>query len=136
MPTVLDLTGATYPERYNDHPLVPLTGVSLKPAFLGQSLRRSAPLFFEHENNAAMILGDWKLVGTRVSVPDGPDDAKWELYNLREDRTEMNNLAEKYPQIVRDMSEQWRARANVYPKPKHKNSDGFIERKRKKQAVV
>ncbi len=121
MPTVLDLTGATYPERYNDHPLVPLTGVSLKPAFLGQSLRRSAPLFFEHENNAAMILGDWKLVGTRVSVPDGPDDAKWELYNLREDRTEMNNLAEKYPQIVRDMSEQWKKwaqKANVYPKPK------------------
>ena len=121
MPTFLDLSGATYPNTYNGHTILPLTGASLKPAFSGQSLNRSGLLFFEHENHAAVIAGNWKLVGTRVSVPDGPDEDKWELYNLRDDRTETNDLASEYPEKVRELSEQWKnwaKKAKVYPKPK------------------
>lgn len=64
--------------------------------------------------------GNWKLVGKKVARNKGCDENMWELYNLSEDRTELNNLAEKMPEKVRDMSVQWLKWAkknNVYPKP-------------------
>ena len=71
----------------------PMEGVSLRPAFLGRSLRRTQPLFWEHEGNRAVRSGNWKLVSTY------PDD--WELYDLAADRVERNNLAARRPDIVR-----------------------------------
>lgn len=121
MPTALALTGADYPKTYHGNDITPLTGVSLTPAFTGQSLNRQAPMYFEHENNAAIVDGDWKLVGTGVSVPGGPIEKKWELYNLKEDRTELHNRAADYPDKVKHLSELWEAwalKAGVYPKPK------------------
>ena len=32
---------------------------------------------------------------------------KWELYDLDNDRTELNDLSEKYPQKVNRMSKEW-----------------------------
>lgn len=120
MPTVLELSGAEYPKQYHGNDIIPLTGISLKPAFTGQSLNRQEPLYFEHENNAAIFSGDWKLVGTRVSIPNGPDEEKWELYNLKQDRTELHDVSSDYPDKVKELSEQWKAwakKAGVYPKP-------------------
>jgi len=85
----------------------------------GQSLNRAAPLFIEHENNAFVRDGDWKLVGRGVSPANGLQPEKWELYNVKQDRTELNNLAEKQPEMVSDLSAQWQAwakRAGVFPK--------------------
>lgn len=120
MPTVLDLAGAEYPKKYHGNDIIPLTGVCLKPSFTGQSLDRPGPLYFEHENNASIYSGDWKLVGTRVSVQGGPNEKKWELYNIKEDRTELNNLALKYPGKVTELSRKWKEwadKSGVYPKP-------------------
>ena len=120
MPTVLDLAEATYPEKYNGNDIIPITGVSLRPALKVESLNRDGPLYFEHENNAAIFEGDWKLVGTAVSVPNGPIARKWELYNIKTDRIESNNLVAKYPEKVKELSKkwkQWAAKAKVYPKP-------------------
>ncbi|MDP8243659.1 MAG: hypothetical protein P9L94_06230 [Candidatus Hinthialibacter antarcticus] len=32
---------------------------------------------------------------------------QWELYDLSKDRTETNNLVEKYPERVKEMSAAW-----------------------------
>jgi arylsulfatase len=80
-------------------------------------------MFSEHENNAFMIDGNWKLVGKGVSSPKGPEIEKWELYNLKEDRTELNNLALTQKDRLKSMSQAWHAWAlndKVYPKPKGK----------------
>ncbi len=120
MPTVVDLTGARYPTEYHGgNSITPTTGVSLKSAFVNKSLNRSGPLCFEHENNAAIIDGDWKLVGTGVS-PDPTNPSKWELYNIKDDRTELNDLKDTYPQKVNELAakwEEWAEEAMVYPKP-------------------
>jgi arylsulfatase len=34
-------------------------------------------------------------------------DGSWELFNLEEDRTESNNLADTYPDKVMELEEQW-----------------------------
>ena len=89
MATCVDLSGATYPKQFNGHDITPMEGTSLVPAFAGRALP-DRPIFWEHEGNRAMRLGDWKLV---AKYPK----RKWELYNVAEDRTEMHDLAASEP---------------------------------------
>jgi arylsulfatase A-like enzyme len=127
VPTLLEVCGLAYPETYQETALPPLRGISLIPSFSGKPLSRSAPMFSEHENNAFMIDGPWKLVGKGVATPGGPDPEKWELYNLNDDRTEMKNLAQTEAQRLRTMAEAWLtwARADgVFPKPAGKKKAG------------
>jgi len=108
MATAVDLAGATYPAK--DIP--PMEGTSLRPAFEGKPLGRSAPIFWEHEGNRAIRDGKWKLVSKH---PGG-----WELYDMDADRTELNDLSAKEPDRVQSMVRQWEGwakRVGVEPWP-------------------
>ncbi len=112
MATCVELAGASYPERFDDERIQPLEGVSLTPAFSGQMLARSQPLFWEHEGNRAVRDGDWKLVSKHPGV--------WELYNIAADRTEMQNLTADQPDRVKELSRLWNTwseRVGVLPWP-------------------
>ena len=124
MPTLLNLAGADYPTQFAGNELHPLRGVSLQPAFSGKPITRSVPMFSEHEDNAFIMDGNWKLVGKGVSHHKGPEENLWELYNLADDRTELNNLVKQQPERARKMMDQWAAWSKedkVYPKPAEKN---------------
>ena len=124
VPTILNVAGAGYPRLAHGNRLPPLRGVSLTPSFEGEPIRRTEPMYSEHEDNAFMMQGDWKLVGRGVSTHDGPKTEKWELYNLAEDRTELRDLATTHPDRVNAMANQWLKWAmedKVYPKPKTKS---------------
>lgn len=113
MPTLVELAQATYPEKAHqgDQEVQPMEGVSLMPAFAGESLERQAPLFWEHEGNRAVRSGDWKLVARGAT-------GKWQLYNLAEDRSELDDLASEHPERVSDLAGQWQAwasRVSVLP---------------------
>ena len=115
MPTIVEVTGARYPREFNGQTIQPMEGVSLRPALAGRPLRRTQPVFWEHEGNRAVRSGKWKLVSTY------PDD--WELYDMIADRVERNNLAARHPGIVRTLAAQWNAwaeRAHVdrWPGPR------------------
>jgi arylsulfatase A-like enzyme len=125
MATVADVTGATYPKEFNGHAILPADGIPLTPAFDGKPLGRKQPIFIEHENNAFVRDGEWKLVGKDVSPPRGLQKNKWELYRISEDGTELHDLAEEQPEKVAALSAQWEAwaeRASVYPKVKPKSA--------------
>jgi arylsulfatase A-like enzyme len=110
MPTVIEITGATYPREFKGQTIQPVEGVSLLPAFAGRPLRRTRPIFWEHEGNRAVRSGNWKLVSTY------PDD--WELYDMAADRVERDNLASRHPDTVRELAAEWNAwaeRAHVDP---------------------
>ncbi|UUO06426.1 arylsulfatase [Blastopirellula sp. J2-11] len=119
MPTILDVAEATYPAKRQGNVIPALDGVSLRPAMQGEPLDRQQPICIEHESNASIRAGDWKLVGRGVAPPRGVQPAKWELYNIVADRTETHNLATEHPEKVRELSQQWNAwakRVGVYPK--------------------
>jgi arylsulfatase len=112
MATCIDVSGATYPQQYNAKPITPLEGKSLVPAFKNDPISRDA-LFWEHEGNAAIRVGDLKLVRQGRTGP-------WELYNLKSDRTELHNLANAQPEKAQELANQWEAwaeRAHVKPYP-------------------
>jgi arylsulfatase A-like enzyme len=104
--TCVELAGAAYPAD-----ATPLEGRSLSPAFAGGPIQREA-LFWEHEGNRAVRVGDWKLVAKH--------GRPWELYDLSRDRVEANDLAAREPERVRRLTalyDAYAARALVAPWP-------------------
>jgi arylsulfatase len=123
MPTLLDVAGGEYPKKAHGNNLPELPGISLRPAFQGKPLKRKNPLYAEHENNALLRDGNWKLVGRNVARKNGIQESEWELYNLAKDRSELHNLAEEMPEKLAAYTAQWKkwAYANqVYPKTNKK----------------
>jgi arylsulfatase len=129
MPTVVEMTGARYPgkiveltetekpEIIAEKDIIPMEGVSLLPVFQAKKLKRKSPLFWEHEGNRAVRYGDWKLVS--VYDNSAAKSFEWELYNMKEDRSELNNLSGKYPRKKSEMIEmyqKWATRTGVVPR--------------------
>jgi len=116
MPTFMEIANAGYPETYQGNKIHPLTGKSLLPTIVKAKTFKRAPLFFEHEANRAVIAGDWKLVAESTNKP--PYTGDWELYNLKNDRSETNNLIKKYPKKAQELEvlwDEWAKTNNVYP---------------------
>jgi arylsulfatase A-like enzyme len=112
MATLVDVAGANYPRRRAEVQVLPMEGVSLRPAFANKPLDRKAPLFFEHDGTRAIRDGKWKLVATRTG--------EWELYDIEADRTELNNLAARQPDKARELAarwDEWAKRTHVLPRP-------------------
>ena len=103
MATALDISGAKYPTEHAGQKITALEGRSLTPVFDGRPIDRDV-LFWEHEGNRALRVGDWKLVAKGPAAP-------WELYDLKTDRTEMQNLAATYPDRVKEMAAKWETHA-------------------------
>ncbi len=99
VPTVLELAGATKPAAIKGHPVPPAPGRSLVPAFAADVAVRRDFLWWEHEGNRAVRVGDWKLVALK--------DGAWELYDLARDRGEQHNLAAAQPARVRELEAGW-----------------------------
>lgn len=111
LPTLMEAAGAEYPGQHNGNEIQPLEGTSLLAALRGE---KSAPrsIGFDHQAAHAFRDGDWKAVYSKRM----PEALKWELYNLAEDRCELNDLADQQPQQLAEMVsrwEQWAARVGV-----------------------
>ncbi len=116
MATCIEVSGAEYPSQFNGNKIHNLEGESLLHSIKNESDQRESVMYWEHEANRAIRSGDWKLV--LKASEEYPFDGKWELYNLADDRTEMNDLAESYPEKVENMKtmwEDWAKRIKVYP---------------------
>ena len=110
LPTVIDLAGANdYSRQWHGQTAAPLPGTSLAPAFAQDGTVEHEFLYFHHMNNKAIRVDDWKLV---AKGPDGP----WELYDLRTDRRESVDLADRHPEKVRAMAALWQKQEDTFRK--------------------
>ncbi|WP_233148411.1 arylsulfatase [Rhodopirellula sp. MGV] len=131
MATCVDLGKASYPTSRGGHAILPMEGQSLRPLLTGEGDFKPRTLYWEHEGNAAIRVGDQKLVRTGMRGP-------WELYDLTQDRTEQSDLAASQSDTVRDMTNQWRdwaKRVGAIPKPNASKATPKAKKKKpKKQA--
>ena len=109
MATCIEIGGVSYPKKKDGIKIKPLEGKSLNTAFKGKKIKREA-LYWEHEGNRAIRKGDWKLVSK--------ENKPWELYNIKSDRSELNDLSKSEPDLVAELSKAYQDyadRANVSP---------------------
>ena len=97
VPTVLELTGANPQQWVPDSP--PFPGLSLLSTIrTGAEIKRGM-LWWYHEGNRAIRLGDWKLVAA--------NDQPWELIDLHQDPTEQQNLILERPEKAKELEDLW-----------------------------
>ena len=89
-----------------------LRGIDLMPFITGATdITPHTSMEWKYTVSAAIRDGDWKLVKEGL-------DHDWDLYRISEDPTEINNLAEDYPDKVREMDLQfreWKEQASSLP---------------------
>jgi arylsulfatase A-like enzyme len=131
VPTLLEATGIPAPVMVNGIAQKPIEGVSM--AYTFDKMNANAPStrktqYFEMFGNRAIYHDDWIaattppappwLMGTAKMPEDIINGYKWELYNLKEDYSEYNDLAAKRPDKLRELQELFMVEAtkyNVFP---------------------
>ena len=112
MATCIDLSGAMYPAKFADHDIKPLEGRSLVGGFAADRAEERV-LLFEHFGKAAIRKGDMKLVRLGYRKP-------WELYDIKKDRSELNDLSKEKPALAKQLAELFEKeakRTQIYPLP-------------------
>ena len=94
LPTMAEIIGAEIPEN--------IDGISFLPELTscGEQKKHDYLYWEFHENNGRQAIrqGDWKAVKYDVH-----NDGKIELYNIKDDVAEEDDVAEKYPDKVAEM---------------------------------
>jgi arylsulfatase A-like enzyme len=93
--TVLEIVGLPLPTDRT------IDGVSMLPAFGGQSVERKIPLFWRTHvspggERVALRMGDWKIVGNDLLT-------EFQLFDVQNDWREENDLATKLPEKMEEM---------------------------------
>jgi len=108
VPTALELAGI--PSVRDNADLAagapPFTGRSFVSLLRSDVPERTRVLWWLHEGNRALRVGDWKIVSTR--------GGRWELYDLATDRIETKDLAAAQPERVAALAAEWEALSTSY----------------------
>ena len=130
VPTIYEVVGITPPRVVNGISQDPIDGVSFAYTFSDARAKgRKLTQYFEIMGSRAIYHDGWmaSVFGPRTPWVPGnppgirewtPDNDKWELYNLQEDWSQANDLADKLPEKVAQMKEMFAieaARNNVLP---------------------
>lgn len=107
MPTLLAAAGVDAPQERK------LDGINLLPYLTGEAQERERTLFW---NGQAVRKGTWKL------MTPGKGNDRVQLFDLSNDIGEKNNVAEEYPDLVREMRaalNEWKSdvASNETPQP-------------------
>lgn len=110
-PTILEAAGVKMPAIVNGATQRPLDGVSMLYTFDEPAApERHATQYFEAFGNRGLYSRGW-WAGVLESLPWTPprkldlDASKWELYNLDSDFSQAVNVAERFPQKLREMQD-------------------------------
>ncbi|MFO0060673.1 MAG: sulfatase/phosphatase domain-containing protein, partial [Planctomyces sp.] len=106
VPTVMELAGLTVPDSWNGEQRPPAPGKSLVPTFSADTSIQRDCLWWLHEGNRAVRVGDWKLVAAK--------NDPWELYNIASDRAEQINLASQHPDKARELEAVWKSQTDAF----------------------
>jgi arylsulfatase A-like enzyme len=123
VPTLYEVTGVTPPLELNGVTQKPIEGISFAYTFSKDSVNakgRRVTQYFEMGCNRGIYHDGW--MASALSFPPWQpnrtgfdiDKQKWELYNVDEDFSQSNDLAQKNPEKLRQMQDLWWVEASKY----------------------
>jgi len=126
VPTIYEAAKITPPDMLDGVKQKPIEGVSLVYTFDNATApTQHGTQYFEMMGNRAIYNDGWiasttprRLPWVTIGFEPSPDDFKWELYNVKEDFSQANNLADKYPDKLKELQDAFDVEAkkyNVYP---------------------
>jgi arylsulfatase len=126
VPTIYEAAGIKAPDVVDGVKQTPIEGKSLLYTFDQPKAPTQHPVqYFELAGNRAIYKDGWMASTTPLRVPwaaigaePNPDDFKWELYNINEDFSQANNLAQQNPAKLTELQDAFDIEAkkyNVYP---------------------
>jgi len=111
VPTILDVCGLQMPKVYRGVEQYPLSGVSMRYTFdaAPDTKTQKHIQYFAMLGSRALWKDGWKAVALHAPLTGKGnfDKDEWELYNTDMDRAELNNLAKKYPEKVKELIKDW-----------------------------
>lgn len=121
VPTLYELCGITPPTELNGVKQKPIEGVSFAPTLDDAQARSGRKTqYFELGCNRGLYHDGW-MASSPAFVPwDSnrqewdPDQEPWELYNIEEDFSQARDLAQQYPEKLRQLQDLWRVEAAKY----------------------
>lgn len=120
-PTMLDIIGVEKPEYIKGVKQKPFQGISFKYTFEDKNAKdRKNVQYYEMLGNRAIYKDGWKAIVNHSRNASGGnyEDDVWELYHVAEDYSEYHNVADQYPDKVKELSDAWlveAAKADVFP---------------------
>lgn len=106
VPTVLELAGMKKPTLWEGEPIPEAPGRSLVPAFAKDETIDRDSLWWLHEENKAIRVGDWKLVAAKGDA--------WALYDLKNDRAEQHDLSAKLSDKAKELAAAWQKQTDDF----------------------
>nr|WP_298727641.1 arylsulfatase [uncultured Steroidobacter sp.] len=121
VPTLYELCGITPPTELNGVKQKPIEGVSFAPTLDDAQARSGRKTqYFELGCNRGLYHEGW-MASSPAFVPCDsnrqewdPDQEPWELYNIEEDFSQARDLAQQYPEKLRQLQDLWRVEAAKY----------------------
>ncbi|RAV99027.1 arylsulfatase [Pseudochryseolinea flava] len=133
-PTVTELAGVKQPETIRGIKQDPLHGTSLAYALQDKNApARHTQQYYTIFGNRAIYKDGWKAAAAhrpnsldlftyadeaKTVIENDPDKDVWELYHISDDFNELNNLAAKHPEKLKELKALFDAEAvkyNIYP---------------------
>jgi len=78
---------------------VPLDGIDLTKIIDGQQTERNAPIGFQYPNRMSWVTDTYKLIRNKKNAP-------FEMYNLKKDPTEQQNIILEYPDLANQLKKE------------------------------
>jgi arylsulfatase len=126
VPTILEAAGIEAPEMVDGIPQAPIEGTSF--AYTFDPANAKAPS--RHQTQYFEMMGQWALydegwlLSTKVNRapwqafgpanPDPLNNQVFQLYNLNEDFTQSNDIADQHPEKVKELRRKFEAEARKY----------------------
>jgi len=99
VPTIVELADGKFPLTWQGAEVPPSPGRSLTTSFKNETAAAHQSLWWLHEGNRAMRMGQWKIVAAK--------DQPWELYDLTSDRAEQQDVSSTKPDVLTALTGEW-----------------------------
>lgn len=113
-PTILEIAGIKQPRQVNGVDQQPFDGQSMYYSIVeGTAPARRSLQYYEMLGHRGIYSKGWKAL-TLHKQGSSFDKDQWELYHVEEDFSESTDVAEKYPEKLRELIDLWWAEAGRY----------------------